>query len=188
MIVTGFDCETTGLEWADGHRMIEVCCHIWDTTTMTRRGGFSRRINPERSIQAAAQAIHGITPADVAACPLFKTFAPLIQRVSAATDLWVAHNGIGFDMPFLEAELKREGMILPAKPCFDTMLEGRWATPMGKVPSLEELCFACGVNYDPAAAHAADYDVSVMMESFFRGLEWGFFRLPELAPVIGVAA
>ena len=179
MIITGFDCETTGIK-PDEHRFIEVCCHMWHLESRTRRIAFVRRINPQRSILAEAERVHGINNSDVAGCPTFDHFAPLIQKIAANTDLWVAHNGIDFDMPFLDAEMRRAGLALPKRPCFDTMVDGRWATPMGKVPNLGELCFACGVDYYPSAAHAADYDVEVMMESFFKGLDWGWYKLPAV--------
>ena len=103
--------------------------------------------------------------------------APKLIRVMQKADLIVAHNGHGFDMPFTAGEILRIGQPLPKTPCFDTMLEGRWATPMGKLPSLRELCFACGVEYDTEKAHAADYDVDVMMASFFVGYDKGFFKI-----------
>lgn len=49
---------------------------------------------------------------------------------------------------------------------------------MGKVPNLGELCFACGVYYDREKAHAAEYDVAVMLESFFIAHKKGFIQLP----------
>lgn len=57
------------------------------------------------------------------------------------------------------------------------MVQGRWATPMGKYPSLKELCFACDVPYDPEKAHGAEYDVDMMMQSFLFGYKLGFFKV-----------
>ncbi|KCY89039.1 hypothetical protein J831_3542, partial [Acinetobacter baumannii 25691_8] len=39
------------------------------------------------------------------------------------------------------------------------------------------LCFALNIDYDPNAAHAADYDVDVMMQCFFAGLDRGFYKI-----------
>jgi DNA polymerase-3 subunit epsilon len=56
------------------------------------------------------------------------------------------------------------------------MKNGVWATPDGKKPNLEELCFACGVPYDKSQSHKADYDVDVMMQAYFKAKSWGFYQ------------
>lgn len=187
MIVTGLDIETTGLDQAKGHRIIEVAAILYDLDTERELGRWVQRINPQRSIDPGAQAVHGISFEDVAASPVWSDVAPKLAKVMDRSDLIVAHNGEGFDLPFIGAEFLRIGIALPNVKCFDTMLEGRWATPMGKLPNLGELCFACGVDYDPAQAHAADYDVEVMMASFFRARRKGFFALP-VTPAVKEAA
>lgn len=176
MIVAGLDIETTGLDQSKGHRVIEVAMSLYDLDTRTLRGKFVQRINPQRSIDPGAQAVHGITFDMLTGCPTWEEVAPKVAKIMRASHLLVAHNGQGFDLPFIAGELLRIGVGIPNVPCFDTMLEGRWATPMGKVPNLGELCFACGVDYDKALAHAADYDVQVMMDCFFLGYDRGFFK------------
>lgn len=190
MIIAGLDIETTGLLEKDGtpgdHRIIEVCAQLWDLETATLRFNFVQRIDPQRAIAAAAQAVHKITTADLVGKPVWEEVAPKLHAVCRKADLIVAHNGDGFDKPFVNGEFKRIG--LPAvEPWFDTMLEGRWSTPTGAVPSLQALCFACDVDYDPDAAHAADYDVGVMMDCFFKGLRWGWYALPEALRMRGMA-
>ena len=182
VIVGGLDIETTGLKQEEGHRIIEVavCLYALQTETLESRfvKSYTRRINPQRSIDPGAQAVHGISFEEVAMCPTWDVIAPELARVIEACGYLVAHNGAGFDMPFVGFELMRVGQPVPNKPCVDTMLEGRWATPSGKVPNLGELCFACGVEYDKGAAHAAEYDVQVMMSCYFAGLKGGFFSMP----------
>ena len=93
---------------------------------------------------------------------------------------------MGFDGPFIAAELNRIGVNVPDVHSFCTMENARWACPDGKLPRLGELCFAMGVDYDPAKAHAAEYDVQVMMDCYFKGLLRGFYQLPkELRPIAG---
>lgn len=176
MIVTGLDIETTGLDQAKGHRIIEICLISYNLETRQRKLVYNQRINPERSIDAAAQAVHGITLADLVACPKWPEIALPVHKIISMSHLLVAHNGNDFDFPFVGAELMRIGLELPNAKTFDTMVEGRWATPLGKLPTLQELCFACGVEYDPEQAHAAQYDVERMMECFFRAVDWGFFN------------
>ena len=179
--IIGLDLETTGL-LAPEHRIVEIYAGVWDFDTR-RQSGFpcNQRINPGRSIAAEAQRVHGISSAMLVAEPLWEKIAKRVWDSLSEADLIVAHNGDGFDIPFLNQEFKRVGLPEIKTPSFDTMLQGRWATPDGGVPNLGALCFACDVPYDPSKAHAADYDVKVMMECFFRGVKWGFFKpLPEL--------
>lgn len=185
MIIGGTDIETTGLDQEKGHRIIEFAAALYDfqpeSGLVTPKGKFVQRINPQRAIDPAAQAVHGISFEDVSMCPDWAAVAPKVVKVMSACDVIVAHNGNGFDMPFIAAELMRIGLPVPNVRCVDTMLESRWATPMGKLPNLGEFCFACGVDYDPSKAHAAEYDVLVMMEGFFKAVKKGFIALPVVA-------
>lgn len=182
LIIGGYDCETTGLLDPE-HRIIEACVQQWsfDPTTFQREliTTDTWRINPERRIEQSAVKVHGITNDMVAKSPKWQEVAPHLVRELDKCDIVVAHNGNEFDFPFLIQECDRIKVDLPDFEPFDTMLSGRSATPFGKVPNLQELCFALDVLYDPEEAHAAEYDVRVMMHSFFRGVELGWFNLPE---------
>jgi DNA polymerase III subunit epsilon len=181
MIVTGMDFETTGLLEPE-HRLIEGAFVMYDFDTEKKLLSFIRRWNPGRAIDPKAQEVHGITFAQVAHLPTLEADdhgIDLIQKILAKSDLVVAHNGDGFDVPFLQQEFRRLAKPLPKIVTVDTMLGGRWATPLGKLPNLAELCFACRVPYDPSAAHAAEYDVEVMMKCFFHAAKRGFYSLPN---------
>lgn len=178
-IVTGLDIETTGLEQSQGHRIVEIAALLYDLDTRALRGKWVQRFNPQRPIDPGAQAVHGIRFEDVSGCPTWEQGAPMMSRIMQNSKLLVAHNGAHFDFPFIGMELARVGVTVPNVECLDTMVEGRWATPFGKSPNLGELCFACGVPYDKSKAHAAEYDVSVMMECFFHAYGKGFYKLPE---------
>lgn len=182
------DIETTGLDYEKGHRIVEFAALLYrfdpDTGEQSLRGKFVQRINPQRAIDPGAQAVHGIRFEDVAACPDWAEVAPKVVKVLSACDFLVAHNGDDFDMPFIAHELIRVGQPVPDVESVDTMKQARWATPMGKLPNLGELCFACGVDYDKAQAHGAEYDVSVMMESFFVAHRKGFIVLPDIKAII----
>ena len=178
IIVAGLDLETTGIDQTEGHRIIELALAFHDLNTGARIGHYEARINPQRSIDPAAQAVHGISFDQLVDKPVWEGVAPKVCQLLARTNYIVAHNGEGFDMPFLYGELLRAGQALPKVGVIDTMLQARWATADGALPSLKALCFACGVEYDPSKAHAALYDVDVMMQSFFSQLSKGFFSLP----------
>lgn len=176
-LIAGFDCETTGLD-PESHRIIEVGFAFYSLDGK-RIGQYEQRINPQRSIDAKALAVHGITLSELLGEPVFEDIAPKIKGLLDKTSVIVAHNGIGFDFPFLATELMRSGLELPDHlKAVDTMVDGRWATQDGKLPSLRELCFSMGVEYDTSKAHAATYDTTVMMESFFKARkDYGLFQI-----------
>ncbi|SER27818.1 DNA polymerase-3 subunit epsilon [Faunimonas pinastri] len=178
-LLAGTDIETTGLEPGD-HRLVEFYAGLWDLRSRKRVFELNQRIDPQRSIGIEAQRVHKISLGDLVGCPTWDMVAPKAHAVLSRADMIVAHNGDGFDLPFLNYEFKRVGLPPIEKPTVDTMLQGRWATPIGKSPNLGELCFACDMPYDASKAHAADYDVGVMMDCFFAGLDWGFYTLPEI--------
>lgn len=173
MIYTGFDLETTGL-LDPSQRIVEIAAVMYDDTAK-KRLSWVQRVNPGRPIEPKAQAVHGISDADVAGEPLLEKVAPKLAEILRRSDVVVAHNGKGFDIPFVQQEFDRISVPLPAIKLVDTMLEARWATPWGKLPNLGELCFSCRVDYDPEKAHSAEYDVEVMMASFFHARKKGFF-------------
>lgn len=191
IIIGGLDIETTGLSQAEGHKIIEFAIRMYkyspESGIKSLLGSYETRINPGRSIDPAAQAVHGISFDMLSGCPRWEDVAPKIARLMGACDIAVGHNGDGFDMPFIGMELLRVGVAVPDVRTVDTMLQGSWATPLGKMPNLRELCFATGVEYDPEKAHAALYDVDCMMECFFFGLQGGFFTIPSEL-YLGVAA
>ncbi|MCL2874725.1 MAG: 3'-5' exonuclease [Betaproteobacteria bacterium] len=177
--IIGLDTETTGLKQELGHRIIEIAMLTYDSDSRKLVDRWVQRIDPERPIDPAAQEVHGIAYTDLVGCPKWDEVAPEIVRRMGEADLLVAHN-MGFDGPFVAAELIRVGLRVPNTPSVCTMESARWACPDGKLPRLGELCFALGVRYDAAKAHSAIYDVDIMMECLFRGLKRGFYRLPEV--------
>lgn len=187
MILAGFDLETTGLDPAE-HRIVEVYAGLWDLSTKTLIREFLQRIDPQRSILADASRVHGIYAGDLVGCPVFADVAGRLRHELSAANFLVAHNGVSFDLPFVNAELKRVGLPPIEMPVVDTMLLSRGATFDGKLPNLGELCQAYGVDYDPEKAHGAAYDVEVMVQCLFRGLDWGYLKLPETEAIDYVAA
>lgn len=182
IIVGGLDIETTGLKQEEGHRIVEVALSMHRLEAIdappVKVGDFVRRINPERGIDPAAQAVHGIAFEDLIGQPRWPEVGGQLSALMSRCDVIVAHNGEGFDCPFIVRELMRAGLPVPKIAVTDTMLQGRWATPDGMPPSLRALAFACGVEYDESKAHAALYDVEVMLACFFQQLPRGFFQLP----------
>ena len=162
--VLGFDLETTGLSAESGHRIIEFAGIVHDLHTGKALGKYEQRIDPKRSIDPKAQAVHKIALEDLRGMPVWADVAPKIAKLFGRVDMVVAHNGIGFDLPFLLVEMDRVGVELPDVEICDTMVSCKWATP----PSLKELANSLGFEYDQEKAHSALYDVALMMKCFFK--------------------
>ncbi|MDP9155330.1 MAG: 3'-5' exonuclease [Pseudomonadota bacterium] len=182
-IIVGLDLETTGLDQSAGHRIIEVAAVLHDLETTAFLGKYVQRINPQRPIDADAQRVHGITFDMLAAEPTWEQVAAKVHRILTAARYMGGHNVRGFDWPFLTGEFQRIGMSVPDLELIDTMEEGRWATPLGKLPNLGELCFATGVAYDPTQAHGAEYDITVNMQAYFTARAMGFFGPQIVQPL-----
>ena len=99
-----FDCETTGTD-RQTDQVIELCIQrgLGDGAPSQ-----TWRIKPAAPIHPGAQAVHGITPADLEGCPPFAEVAGDIAAVFAETDVIVGYN-IAFDIDMLQAEYTRIG-------------------------------------------------------------------------------
>lgn len=99
-----FDCETTGIDFTRD-QVIELCVqHGLDDQATSR----TWRMKPSVPIHPAAQAVHGITMADLADCPPFAAFADEIAEVFRTADVIVGYN-LSFDVDMIQAEYARIG-------------------------------------------------------------------------------
>lgn len=177
MIVTVFDSETTGKLTPD-HRIIEASFRVCDFDNETELEEFLLRFNPERNIEAKAMAVHGITNEELKHEKTFCEQKETILEILKRTDLLVYHNGDDFDLPFLKQEFERCGITeLPEFKTFDTMVNGTWATDLGKSPTLFELCWSLDIVFDPTRAHRGNYDTEVLRDAFFNGVRLGWFKI-----------
>lgn len=184
IIITGLDFETTGFEPSEGHRITEVGAVVYKvdpkTLEFTQAIRYSKLVNPQRPIPELVQNLTGITPALVRDCPTWDPISLEVSKILCATDILVAHNA-DFDMKFAVHELLRlERPIKESMEVFCTMQNGRFATPMGKVPKLVELCWALDVEFKTEDAHRAIYDVERMMEALQVGIRRGYYDLKPL--------
>ena len=183
IVIAVGDIETTGIKQEDGHRIIEIALSFWDYDEVLRTQRkigktYLQRINPMRPIDPGAEAVHHISLAMLRGAPKWEDVAPTVSNLLSKAKLFVAHNA-EFDAPFIALELIRVGQPMPTFDVFCTMQSGRKATPMGKVPNLGELAYACGFNYDPDAAHSAKYDTDLLADCYWAGIENNLFKKPD---------
>jgi DNA polymerase-3 subunit epsilon len=160
------DTETTGLEPAAGHRIIEIGCVELVSRRFTGRT-FQRYLNPERDIDEAALAVHGINRAQLASEPRFAEVAGELLEFISGAEL-VIHNA-DFDVGFLDAELARLAdaprSIRALCRVLDTLGMARELHP-GQRNSLDALCKRYGVDNSKRELHGALLDARILAEVY----------------------
>lgn len=167
------DTETTGLEWRQGERVIEIGCVELVGRKLTGRH-FHRYLNPGRAIAAGAQAVHGLTDEFLADKPKFAEVVDEFLDFVAGAEL-IIHNA-PFDVGFLDNELAlldREPLKAGVDNIVDTLKMARELRP-GKKNSLDALCSEFGVDNSGRQLHGALLDAELLAEVYLgmtRGQE-----------------
>ncbi|MDQ2075707.1 DNA polymerase III subunit epsilon [Marinimicrobium sp. ABcell2] len=160
------DTETTGLETAQGHRIIEIGCVELVNRRLTGRH-YHQYINPEREVDAGAMEVHGITNEMLADKPLFSQIADEFMAFVDGAEL-VIHNA-PFDIGFIDAELKRLGgkvsTITSVCTVMDTLLLARSKHP-GQKNNLDALCKRYGVDNTQRELHGALLDAEILADVY----------------------
>jgi DNA polymerase III subunit epsilon len=156
------DTETTGLEPAEGHRIIEVAALELHDRRATGRH-FHRYVNPERAIDFAATEVHGLTTEDLADKPRFGDIADELLDFVQGAELLI-HNA-EFDVAFLNAELERIGRPRIETVCTisDTLAMAREMNP-GRKNSLDALCERYAVDHSKRTLHGALLDAQLLAD------------------------
>jgi DNA polymerase-3 subunit epsilon len=152
------DTETTGLDPEDGHRIVEVAGVELMNHLPTGRV-FHCFINPERSMPAEAEAVHGLTEEFLAPHPVFAAHADALIEFLGAARL-VIHNA-EFDIRFLNAELKRLARPPLALEVVDTLHLARRRFP-GAPASLDALCRRFEIDLSARDKHNAKLDCELL--------------------------
>ncbi len=160
-----FDTETTGLDWRD-ERVIELGCIELVNRFPTGRT-FHHYINPQgREIHPDAQAVHGISMADLEGKPAFAEIAADFIAFIEGAHL-VAHNA-GFDIAFINAEFARLGHpAIEQNFIVDTLAIAKRKHPMGP-NSLDALCRRYGIDNSHRTKHGALLDSELLAEVYIE--------------------
>jgi DNA polymerase-3 subunit epsilon len=160
------DTETTGLDAVRGHRLIELGC----VELLSRRvsgGQFHRYLNPDREIDAGAQAVHGISAEFLADKPRFADVVDEFIEFVRGAEL-IIHNA-AFDLGFLNAELARlgpqYGRITDYVTVLDTLALAREMFP-GQRNSLDALCKRLDIDNSHRELHGALLDAQILADVY----------------------
>lgn len=153
------DTETTGLDPAKGDRIVEIGAVELFNHVATGKT-FHTYINPERTMPAEAQAVHGLTDAFLKDKPVFAAVAEELAAFIGDSPL-IIHNA-SFDVAFLNAELGYVGRPqLDAARVVDTLAIARRKFPMAPV-SLDALCKRFGIDASHRSKHGALLDSELL--------------------------
>jgi DNA polymerase-3 subunit epsilon len=158
-----FDTETTGLDPANGHRIIEIGC-IETFNVIPTGQHFHVYIDPERDMPEEAFKVHGISAEFLKGKQVFADIAEDFLKFIGDGTL-VAHNA-EFDMRFINAELAWLGLppIGPER-VVDTLTIARRRHP-GASNSLDALCVRYGIDNTRRTKHGALLDAEILAEVY----------------------
>ena len=162
------DTETTGLEVAEGHRVIEIGC-VELVNRQPTGHDLHLYLNPERDIDAGAQAVHGITAEFLADKPVFADIAQQFLDFIQGADEVIIHNA-PFDVGFLNHELqlvKQSAFASHVGQIVDSLALAKTRYP-GKRNSLDALCERLEVNNTHRTLHGALLDARLLAEVYIR--------------------
>ena len=136
------DIETSGLDFKEGHRIIEIGCVELNRKEMGAH--FHRYINPLKTLTEENIKIHGITNEFLEDKPLFEDIAE--EFLSFIQDSFIIAHNANFDVGFLNHELEKVSKPLIAKDrVVDTVVIARNRFP-GQQVNLDSLVKKLKVN------------------------------------------
>ena len=160
------DTETTGLDTAEGHRIIEIGC----VELLNRRltgNNFQQYLNPDREIDEGAMAVHGISNEDVMHRPRFADVVRDFMAYIKDAEL-IIHNA-DFDVGFLDFELGRIGpelgQISDYCTVLDTLSLARQLHP-GQRNDLDSLCKRYEIDNRHRDLHGALLDAEILADVY----------------------
>jgi len=177
------DTETTGLDPARGHRIIEIGCVELVNRRLTGKH-YHQYLQPDREVEAGAFEVHGIRDKFLEDKPRFSDVVNEFMAFIKGAEL-IIHNA-PFDVSFINAELSALGVapgILPpatlAHPCasqaygkvidycsvVDTLAMARQLHP-GQKNNLDALCKRYSIDNSQRDLHGALLDAEILADVY----------------------
>ncbi|ANB01142.1 DNA polymerase III subunit epsilon [Ectothiorhodospira sp. BSL-9] len=160
------DTETTGLEPAQGHRIIEIGCVEMVKRRLTRRH-YHQYLQPDREVDAGAEEVHGISNAFLADKPRFADVVEDFLEFIRGAEL-IIHNA-PFDVGFINHELKLlgadRGCVEDYCTVTDSLVMARKMHP-GQRNSLDALCKRYQIDNSGRELHGALLDARILADVY----------------------
>ncbi|WP_232495169.1 DNA polymerase III subunit epsilon [Novosphingobium kaempferiae] len=179
-----FDTETTGFDPKNGDRMVEIGCIEMVNRVMTGRT-YHAYFNPQRSMPAEAEAVHGLSDAFLADKPLFSACAQDFLDFIEDSPM-VAHNA-NFDFNFINAELALCSLPpVSMSRMVDTVALAKVRHPGAKL-SLDALCSRYGIDRSHRTKHGALLDSELLAQVYVElrgGRQIGLELSAEITEIV----
>jgi DNA polymerase-3 subunit epsilon len=167
------DTETTGLEYKQGHRIVEIAAVELCNRQLTGNH-FHRYLNPERESDEGALQVHGLTREFLQDKPKFHDISKELLEFIGDAEL-IIHNA-PFDVGFLNHELNLLNLAALDSYCAsitDTLKLAKELHP-GKRNNLDALCERYRIDNSKRTLHGALLDAELLAEVYLgmtRGQE-----------------
>jgi len=161
------DTETTGLEVAQGNRIIEIGC-IELVNRRYTQNNFWHYVNPDRESEPGALQVHGISNEFLLSKPRFSEIANELWAYLKGAELLI-HNAT-FDVGFLDMEFGRLGFthkIADVCTVTDTVTMARKLHP-GQRVSLDALCKRYEIDNSGRDLHGALLDARLLADVYLQ--------------------
>ena len=159
------DTETTGLNPADGHRIIEIGCVELINRKLTGNN-YHQYIQPQREIDAGAFEVHGISNEFLADKPVFVDLAEEFLDYIRGAEL-IIHNA-PFDVGFLNHEFRLSELDQTVEALCtvqDTLAMARRMHP-GQKNNLDALCKRYAIDNSRRDLHGALLDAEILADVY----------------------
>ena len=153
------DTETTGLDYENGHRIVEIGIVELENHLPTGNN-FHYYLNPERESDKRAQAIHGLSREFLNDKPKFSEIAE--EFIDYISDSKIIIHNASFDVGFINAELIRCNMReLSNDNIIDTLVLAKKKF-IGQSVSLDTLCRKYNIDLTQRDIHGALKDAKLL--------------------------
>ncbi len=160
------DTETTGLDPAHGHRIIEIGCVELVNRRLTGKH-YHQYLQPDREVEAGAFEVHGISNEFLVDKPRFSDVVSEFLAFIKGAEL-IIHNA-PFDVGFIDAELNARGLshgkVLDYCTVVDTLAMARQFHP-GQKNNLDALCRRYSIDNSQRDLHGALLDAEILADVY----------------------
>ncbi len=159
------DTETTGLDYENGHRIVEI--GIVELENYLPTGGyFHHYLNPERDSDKRAKEVHGLSQEFLKDKPKFSDIAN--EFIDYISDSKIIIHNAAFDVGFINAELTRCNIQkLSDDMIIDTLILAKKKF-IGQSVSLDSLCRKYNIDITGREIHGAIKDAKLLASVYLE--------------------
>ena len=159
------DTETTGLDYENGHRLVEIGIVELDNHIPTGNY-FHYYINPERASDIEAEKIHGLSKEFLSDKPIFSEIVE--EFIAFISDSKIIIHNASFDLGFINAELLRCNIQKLNEDSIIDTLQLAKKKFIGQSVSLDALCRKYNIDLSDREVHGALKDAKLLASVYLE--------------------